>query len=187
MSAACRPARWWHRRRTRRRLRPRPVTADTTITLVAPMPWGAPASVLVDSETMTVTGVDPTGTKLTVTRGSAPAAHAAGAAVMGQVGLLFSAVTATGHAVDDYGDPAAGRHHARAHVHHDADTTTTDHYYDAPHRLDDCTAPPAAAAPANGIPAFLQIDGELMAVTQVDSTGTVVTVAARPSGAAATL
>jgi uncharacterized protein len=154
-------------------------TADTTITLVAPLPWGAPASVLIDSETMTVTGVDPTGTKLTVTRGSAPAAHAAGAAVMGQIGFLFSALTTNGQQLTLTATPPPGATTPAPTT--TAGPTTTATTTPAPTTT---AGPPTAAPPANGIPAFLQIGGETLAVTQVDSTGTVVTVAARPGGAA---
>jgi uncharacterized protein len=157
-------------------------TSDTTLTLVAPLPWGAPASVLIDSETMPVTAVDPTGTKLTVTRGAAPAAHAAGAAVMGQIGFLFSQLTPTGQQLTITATPPAGATTPAPTTTGGPTTTgTTTTTTPAPTTT---AGPPSATAPANGIPALLLIGGETLAVTQVDSTGTVVSVAPRPGGAA---
>ncbi len=154
-------------------------TSDTTITLTAPLLWGGSTSVLVDSESMTVTSTDSTGTKLTVTRGSTPAAHAAGAAVMGQVGSLFSALSNNATTLTITAAPppattpaptttAAGTTTAAPTTTTAAPTTTV-----APTTT---PAPTSATAPPNGIPAFLQIDSEILVVTQVDSTGTVVTV-----------
>jgi len=164
-----------------------PVAAtDRQITLAAPQPWGSPAFVLVDSEIMTVTGVDSTGTILTVTRGAAPASHAAGTAVLGQVGVLSAALNTTSPtqftitaappltttaAPTTTGAPAttvAATTTAGPATTAAATTTTP-----APG-----TTPAAKpTAPANGIPAFLQIDGEIMAVTAVDASGMVVSVA----------
>jgi hypothetical protein len=168
-------------------------TTDTTITLNAPLPSGAPSSVRVDSEVITVTGVDPTGTILTVTRGGSPAAHAAGAAVLGPVGVLFSALTATATQLTISTAPAltttAASTTTAAPTTTLAATTTTA----APTTTTEPTttvaatttaAPaPVAVKPPSGIPAFLQIDSETFAVVSVDSTGTVVTVAARSGGA----
>ncbi len=151
--------------------------ADTTITLAGPMPWGAPSSVLVDAEVMTVTASDSTGTKLTVTRSSG-VAHSSGAPVLGQIGYLFSSLAGNVNQLTITATPpaatAAGTTTTPAPTTTVAGTTTTP----AP----TTTAAPSAAAPANGIPAMLQIDQELMAITQVDSTGTVITVS-RPSSA----
>ena len=63
---------------------------DTQMALNGPMPWGAPANVVVGSEVMAVTGTDATGTNLKVTR-SASTAYSKGAAVLGQIGILFGA------------------------------------------------------------------------------------------------
>ncbi len=62
--------------------------AATQITVTSPVSATLPISVLVDSEIMTVTAVDATKTKLTVTRGATPAAHASGAMVLAPVGSL---------------------------------------------------------------------------------------------------
>ena len=61
---------------------------DPQIVLAAPFPTGDLAFVSVDSEVMNVTGVDPTGTILTVQRGSrvtAAAIHSPGTAVLGSI------------------------------------------------------------------------------------------------------
>ena len=147
---------------------------DTTITLSAPLPGAAPAAILVESEIMTVTNVDPTGTRLTVTRGSAPASHAAGVVVLGQVGFLFAAtattsaqLTITSAPVPTTTTPAPTTTASGATT--PAPTTTP--------------APATASAPAGGVPPFLQIDAEKLWVTQVDSTGTLVTLSKAPTAA----
>lgn len=76
------------------------VTAGATaITVTAAFSPNTPVSVLVDNEVMSVTAVDATKTKLTVTRGANAAAHAAGAAMLAQIGALaaggMDAVTTT--------------------------------------------------------------------------------------------
>jgi phage tail sheath protein FI len=140
-------------------------TTDSQIILNAPLPWTPVARVLVDSEVMTVNGTDITNTKLTVSR-SAPAAHAAGAVVMGQVGFLFGALNSGGQQVTISSAPQAGTT-TPAPTTTGAGTTTTP----AP----TTTAAPASATAPAGIPAVVQIDAETFFVTQVDSTGTVLT------------
>ena len=153
-------------------------TTDQQITLSAPLPWGAPTgaplTILIDNETMTVSKTDATGTVLSVSRAAAPATHAAGAVVLGQVGYLFSALGGGVTSLTISAVPTAA-----------ATPTTTP----APGPTVTGTTPttttpapaPKASRPPNGIPAFLQIDpgganSEIMTVTQVDATGTVVTV-----------
>jgi uncharacterized protein len=166
-------------------------SGDTKITLAAPFPWGPPASVLIDTETMTVTGIDATGTNLTVNRGGSPAPHAAGAAVLGPVGTLFSAVNNTATqltltaALPPTITPAATTTGPPGTT--IAGTTTPSPTTTAAATTPPPTttaAPPATAtAPAKGIPAVIQIDSESFAVVSVDSTGTIVTVATRSAGA----
>src|ERR1035437_3084783 len=60
--------------------------SDTTISLVAALPWGAPDFLSIEGEVMTVTGVDSTGTKISVTRGGGATTHSVGVAVLGAVG-----------------------------------------------------------------------------------------------------
>jgi hypothetical protein len=70
-------------------------TADTQITVGPALSGANPGFVLIDSEIMTVTAVDATGTKLTVTRGaegSTGASHAVGAQVYAPVATLAAAV-----------------------------------------------------------------------------------------------
>ena len=65
--------------------------ADTQITVAPPLTGPNPGFVLIDSEIITVTAVDTTGTKLTVTRaseGSTAAAHLVGAQVYPPVATL---------------------------------------------------------------------------------------------------
>ncbi len=72
---------------------------DTQIVLLTPLPGGPPDYVLVDSEVMSVNGVDPTGLQLGVARGAMGTAavnHPPGAVVWGQAGILSAAA-----AVDD--------------------------------------------------------------------------------------
>ncbi len=168
-----------------------PVAAnDTVITLVTPLPWGAPTSVLVDTEAMTVAGTDATGTKLTVTRGGGAAPHSAGAAVLGPVGSLFTGLAANVNALTITTAPpltttpaptttAAGTTTAGPTTTAAATTTappTTTAAGTTTVAPTTTPAPAKATKPPNGIPALLQIDSEILAVTQVDATGTVVTV-----------
>lgn len=70
-----------------------PVTATgTTVTASAPFTATLPANVMVENEVMSVTAVDAAKTKLTVTRGSNAAAHAAGATMLPQVGAVATAI-----------------------------------------------------------------------------------------------
>jgi uncharacterized protein len=160
--------------------------ADTAITLTGPLPWGPPSSILIDSEVISVTSTDATGTKLTVTRAGGATAHNAGAAVMGQVGFLFATLAANATQLTITATPPPGTTTAptttAAGTTTAAPTTTTAAPTTTPAPTT-TAGPPKAVAPPNGIPAFLQIDSEIMAVTQVDSTGTIVTVT-RPSPAA---
>ena len=146
--------------------------SDTTISLVAALPWGAPDFLSIEGEVMTVTGVDSTGTKISVTRGGGATTHSVGVAVLGAVGLLQKAVTSTTAAQITIG--AAPPPSTTA-----APTTTlvpTTTPVPTTTLAATTTPAPAIIKPANGIPAFLQIDAEVMSVIQVDSTGTVVTV-----------
>ena len=147
--------------------------ADTSVSLTAPLPWGNPAFLSVDGEVLTVTGLDSTRTQVSVTRGSGAATHKKGAAVLGPVGILQTAVTsATATQIKLGAAPPPTTTAAGTTT--PAPTTTA-----GPTTTPAATTTPAptpVAAPANGIPAFLLIDTEVMAVTQVDSTGMVVTV-----------
>jgi uncharacterized protein len=130
-------------------------TGETHISLGAPLPWGSPDFISIDGETMPVTAADSTGTQLTVTRVTGSATHNAGAVVLGPVAILKNAITTT-----------------------------------APQQITVEAAPApggtaSGAAPANGIPAFLQIEAEQMAVTAVDSTGALVTVTRGANGTTA--
>jgi phage tail sheath protein FI len=72
-----------------------PMTAgDATATVSAPFTATLPASVMVDSEVISVTAVDAGQTKLTVTRGANAAAHAAGATMLSPLGALGAAMDA---------------------------------------------------------------------------------------------
>src|SRR5262249_33881763 len=55
----------------------------------APISGGNPPTVQIDSETVTVTGADATGTKLTITRAAGAAAHAADSPVFAPVNVTF--------------------------------------------------------------------------------------------------
>ena len=121
-------------------------TANAQVVLAARNPWGTPAFLLIDSEIMSVDGVDATGTVLDVTRGvqsTAPAPHPVGTPVLVPVGILQAGVSM-------------------------ADTQV----------VLAAAAPSDAkpAAPLAGIPAFLQIDDEVLAVTQIDAAGMVAAV-----------
>jgi phage tail sheath protein FI len=157
----------------------------TQVVLTGPMPGGTPSSIRIDSETMTVTGADPTGTKLTVTRGGSPAAHNAGAAVLGQIAFLFAGIdssvtsltlTSAGPTTTTTPGPTTTP----------APTTTGGTTTAAPTTTPapTTTAGPAVASkPTGGIPTTIVIDNETFTVLSVDSTGTVVTVATRSGGA----
>ncbi len=60
--------------------------ADLSITVTAPFSAALPASILVDNEIMSVTAVDSSKTKLTVTRGTPAVGHASGATVLTPIG-----------------------------------------------------------------------------------------------------
>ncbi len=120
--------------------------ADTQIVLETPLPGSLPAFVLIDSEVMSVGGVDQTGLQLAVTRGAQGTMamiHPAGAVVWGSVGTLQHAV-------------AAG------------DTQLT------------VTPPQTAISPGT----FLQIGAEVLSVTQIDWTKTILTVTRGAMGSA---
>ncbi|HEY2383505.1 MAG TPA: phage tail sheath subtilisin-like domain-containing protein [Terriglobia bacterium] len=66
--------------------------ADTSVTLSAPIPGGNPPTIQIEDEIVTVTGSDATGTKLTITRGSAgstAAAHGVNAPVFAPASITF--------------------------------------------------------------------------------------------------
>ncbi len=156
---------------------------DVQITLNGPFPWGLPAKVLVGSEVMAVTGSDPTGTILSVTR-SASASYNEGAAVLGQVGNLFGsglAANATQFTLSAGAAPTATTPAPATTVPVTGTTpTTTSSSTTTPAPTTTpaatTTAAPKPTAVSFGIPAFLQVDAEILTVTQVDSTGTVITV-----------
>jgi phage tail-like protein len=128
-------------------------SSNAQITLAAPIPWGIPLYVLIDSEILSVDGIDPTGTILQVNRGAqstTPAPHSVGTPVLIPTGILQIGV-----------DAAAGKIVIGA-----ARPSGT---------------PPVA--PGLGIPGFLQIDSEVLAITGVDPTGTVATVTRGALGA----
>ena len=153
-------------------------TTDQQITLSAPLPWGAPTgaplTILIDNETMTVSKTDATGTVLSVSRAAAPATHAAGAVVLGQVGYLFSALGGGVTSLTISAVPtAAATPTTDAGARADRDRHHADHHHSG--------ASAKGVPSAQRHPAFLQIDpgganSEIMTVTQVDATGTVVTV-----------
>ena len=121
-------------------------TAEVRVALVSRIPWGTPAFLMIDSEVMSVDGIDPTGTLLDVTRAvqsTARAPHPVGTPVLIPVGIL----QVNAGAADTQVTIAAGQ-------------------------------PPSAkpSPPVFGIPAFLQIDTEFLAVTKVDSTRMLATV-----------
>lgn len=142
--------------------------SDTQVVLLTPLPAGAPDFVSIDSEIMAVNGIDPAGLQLTVSRAAqntTAAAHPPGALVLGPVGLLAKPAAIDATALTIFAAP-----------------------------------PPAIAMPSPAPPpageinpgAFLQLGSESVAVSQLDSTGTVVTVtraslgttaAAYPAGA----
>jgi phage tail sheath protein FI len=135
---------------------------DTQILLASPLPWGSPDFISVDGEAMPVTAADPSGTQLTVTRGTGAATHNKGAVVLGRVGYLQTAINNT-----------------------TSPQQITIGAAPPPPPATSPATPPPIAAPPNGIPAVLLIDSEQMAITQVDSTGTLVTVTRGFSGATA--
>src|SRR5271165_2408682 len=64
---------------------------DTQIVLLVPLPGGAPEFISVDSEVMSVSGIDATGLQLGVirgARGTTATNHPPGALVLGPVGIL---------------------------------------------------------------------------------------------------
>lgn len=154
-------------------------TADNQITLAAPMLSGQPASVLVDSEVMTVTGMDASGTNMQVTRPS-PASHAKGAAVMGQIGMLAKQSDTTKTLTITAAPPVTTTPAPTTTPAGPTTTTSTTTTTTTPAPAT-TPAPPVAKAPANGIPAVFQVDNERFFVVQVDATGTVATVDHQPA------
>src|SRR5271157_713839 len=121
-------------------------SSNAQVTLAAPIPWGMPLFLLIDSEIMGVDGIGATGTVLDVNRGvqsTVAAPHAVGTAVLIPIGILQRDVDASTNSVTIGAAPPSST---------------------------------ARQAPGVGIPGFLQIDGEILAVTKVDATGTVATV-----------
>jgi phage tail-like protein len=141
---------------------------DTQIVLLTPLPAGAPDFVSIDSEVMSVNGIDSTGLQLGVTRGAqrtAAANHPPGAPVWGSAGILWKDAAETDTQLTIVAAP------------HPPTTTA------GPSTTPAATTPPAstttpAPTPAVGLApgAFLRLGAEALAITQVDSTGTVVTV-----------
>ena len=119
---------------------------DSQVVLVLPIPGGVPDFISIDSEIMSVSGVESTGLQLGVMRGAqgtTSATHVAGALVLASVGILQAAA-----AVDDTQLAIVAR-----------------------------TSTPALATAAGLAPGVvLRIDSETFQVTQVDSTGMLVSV-----------
>ena len=121
-------------------------SSNAQVTIARPIPWGVPLFLLIDSEVMSVIGIDATGTILDVNRGvqsTVAVPHSVGTPVQIPVGIVQVAM----------------------------DGATT--------RVTLGALPPSSApvqAPGVGIPGFLQVDQEILAVTKVDATGTVATV-----------
>ncbi len=115
--------------------------SGTQVTLVSRLPWGAPSLISIDSEVMSVNTLDPTGTILNVNRGAQSTTQAPHTAGT-------PVLTAVGILQANLG------------------ITDT--------KVSIAAAPPSAAprtVPVPGIPGVLQIDSEVMQVTQLDSTG----------------
>ncbi len=141
---------------------------DTQIVLLTPLPAGAPAFISVDSEVMSVNGIDPTGLQLGVTRGAqgtAAANHPPGALVLGPVGILQAPAAQTDTVLNIV---------MASHPPTTASPTTT--------ALATTAAPPATTtlapvqAPGLAPGAFLRIGTEVLVVTKVDWTGMQITV-----------
>jgi phage tail-like protein len=147
---------------------------DTQIVLLTPLPGGAPMFISVDSEVMGVNGIDSTGLQLGVTRGAQgtiAANHPPGALVLGPVGIVQTSV-----AVTDTQIRIIAATHPPTTTAPPATTpgpTTTPAATTTP-AITTTAAPPAAAGLSPGI--FLQIGTEVLAVTQVDWTGMIITV-----------
>ncbi len=129
-------------------------SSNAQVTLARPIPWGVPLFLLVDSEVMSVIGIDATGTILDVNRGvqsTAAVPHSVGTPVQIPVGIVQVAM-----------DGAALQVTLGA--------------------LPPSSTPPQALGV--GIPGFLQLDQEILAVTRIDATGTVATVTRGALGSA---
>jgi hypothetical protein len=62
---------------------------DTSVTLSTAIPGGTPPTIQIEKETISVAGVDATGTRLTITRGAGAASHTAGAPVFAPSTVTF--------------------------------------------------------------------------------------------------
>ncbi len=65
--------------------------SNAQVTLARPIPWGVPLFLLIDSEVMSVIGIDATGTILDVNRGvqsTAAVPHSVGTPVLIPVGIV---------------------------------------------------------------------------------------------------
>jgi phage tail-like protein len=120
--------------------------SSAQVTVVSRLPWGMPAFLSIDAEVMSADGMDPTGTVLSVSRGVQ--STVAAAHVVGTPVLVSVGILpASVGAADAQVTIVAG-----------------------PSPSLQSTAPPA------GVPVFLQIDTEVLAVTRVDTTGMLATV-----------
>jgi phage tail-like protein len=140
---------------------------DTQIVLLTPLPGGSPAFISVDSEIMSVSGIDSTGLQLGVTRGvqgTTATNHPRGARVSGPRGILRTAA-----AQDDADFTMVASSHPP--------TTTAPATTTAGPPGTTTTSPPALVPPA-GLASgdFLEIGAEVVTVTQIDPTGIIVTV-----------
>ncbi|MGA7235893.1 MAG: hypothetical protein WBY44_09445, partial [Bryobacteraceae bacterium] len=157
---------------------------DTQIVLLVPLPGGAPDFVFIDSEVMSVNGVDSTGLQLGVTRGAqgtAAANHPPGALVLGPVGILRAGANKTQTQLTIVASS------------HPPTTTAAPSTTPAATTTPATTTTPVPTVAAGLSPgAFLRIGDEVLAIAQIDSTGTIVTVTrgalgsppvAHPSGA----
>ncbi len=146
---------------------------DTQIVLLTPLPGGAPAFVSIDSEIMTVAGVDATGLQLGVTRGAqgtAAANHPPGALVLGPVGILEAGAAKT----DTQLTIAMASH-----------PPTTAAGTTPPGTTPAVTTTPAPLQPPGLTPGvFLKIGAEVLSVTNVDWTGMRITVTRGALGSA---
>jgi phage tail-like protein len=162
----------------------RVAVGDTQIVLLVPLPGGAPDFVFIDSEVMSVNGVDSTGLQLGVTRGAqgtAAANHPPGALVLGPVGILRANAGKTDTQLTIVAAPHAPTTTAAPSTTPAATTTPAT-----------TTTPVPTVAAGLSPGAFLRIGDEVLAIAQIDSTGTIVTVTrgalgsppvAHPSGA----
>jgi phage tail-like protein len=140
---------------------------DTQIVLETPLPGGAPDFVSIDGEIMAVNGIDPSGLQLGVTRGALgtlAASHATGALVLGPVGLLAKPAAIDDTQITVFAAP------------HPPTTTATTTPGPTTTALTTTLAPvpPPPGQLAPGV--FVEIGAEVLAVTQVDPSGTVAAV-----------